>query len=140
MSANKVAEVSRANPDLQVTWHALSREEVLEKLDSGIDKGLTDNQAQERLAKFGPNQLEEGKRTTFLEMVIEQLNSFVVILLIVAAVISAFLGEVVDAAAIITIVVLNTVMGVVQDSRAQQELEALKKMAAPEVYGAQKWA
>ena len=132
MSANKVAEVSRANPDLQVTWHALSREEVLEKLDSGIDKGLTDNQAQERLAKFGPNQLEEGKRTTFLEMVIEQLNSFVVILLIVAAVISAFLGEVVDAAAIITIVVLNTVMGVVQDSRAQQELEALKKMAAPE--------
>lgn len=132
MSAKKIAEVPHAGDELQVTWHALSREEVLEKLDSGLDKGLTDSQADERLAKFGPNQLEEGKRTTFLEMVIEQLNSFVVILLIVAAIISAFLGEGVDAAAIITIVILNTVMGVVQDSRAQQELEALKKMAAPE--------
>ena len=133
MPAKDVAEITHATKkDLQVTWHALSREEVLEKLDSGLDKGLSDSQAKERLEKVGPNQLEEGKKTTFLEMVIEQLSSFVVIMLIVAAIISIFLGETVDAVAIITIVVLNTVMGVVQDSRAQKELEALKKMAAPE--------
>jgi len=132
MPAKNIAENPHANKDLQVTWHALSREEVLEKLDSGLEKGLSNDQAKERLEKFGPNQLEEGKKTTFLQMVFEQLNNFVVILLIVAAVISAFLGEIVDAAAIITIVVLNTIMGVVQDSRAQEELAALKKMAAPE--------
>ncbi len=118
--------------DIQVTWFALTREKVLEKLGTAIEKGLTSAQAQQRLQEYGPNQLEEGKKTTFLQMVIAQLNSFVVILLIVAAAISALLGETVDAIAIITIVVLNTIMGVVQEGKAQEELAALKKMAAPE--------
>ncbi len=132
MPAKVRAEDASTKSDLQVTWHALSREDVLTKLDTGLDQGLSETQAKERLEKYGYNQLEEGKKTTFLQMVIEQLNSFVVILLIVAAVISAFLGEIVDSAAIITIVVLNTIMGVVQESRAQNALDALKKMAAPE--------
>ena len=128
---NNAGSVSAEN-DIEVTWHALSREEVLKKLDSGFEEGLPNKEAAERLEKYGPNQLAEGKKTTFWEMVYEQLNNFVIIMLIVAAVISALLGEVVDAGAIIAIVVLNTVMGVIQDSRAQQELEALKKMASPE--------
>ena len=132
MPANNTAEELPASPDMKVTWHALSGKEVLEKLGSALDKGLSKDEAAKRLEKFGLNQLKEGKKTTFLQMVIEQLSSFVVIMLIVAAIISIFLGETVDAIAIITIVVLNTVMGVVQDSRAQKELEALKKMAAPE--------
>ena len=132
MPAKNMAENSHADADLHVTWHSLSREEVLEKLGSGIDKGLSGAKAKERLDEYGPNQLKEGKKTSFLQLVLEQLSSFVVIMLIVAAVISLFLGETVDALAIITIVVLNTVMGVVQETRAQNELEALKKMAAPE--------
>jgi Ca2+-transporting ATPase len=132
MPAKERAEGASTKSDLQVTWHALSREEVLNKLDTGLDQGLSETQAGERLEKYGYNQLEEGKKTTFLQMVIAQLNSFVVILLIVAAVISAFLGEIVDSVAIITIVILNTIMGVVQESRAQNALDALKKMAAPE--------
>jgi len=128
---NNAGSVSTGK-DIDVTWHALSREEVLEKLESGIEEGLSNKEAAKRLEKYGPNQLAEGKKTTFWEMVYEQLNNFVIIMLVVAAVISAFLGEVVNAGAIIAIVVLNTVMGVIQDSRAQQELEALKKMASPE--------
>jgi Ca2+-transporting ATPase len=128
---NNAGSVSMAN-DIDVTWHALSREEVLEKLESGLEEGLSNNEATKRLEKYGPNQLAEGKKTTFWEMVYEQLNNFVIIMLVVAAVISAFLGEVVNAGAIVAIVVLNTIMGVIQDSRAQQELEALKKMASPE--------
>lgn len=132
MPANNSAEGGLAKEDLKVTWHALSREQVLQRLDSGIEEGLTSSQAKSRLEKFGLNQLEEGKKTTFWQMVFDQLNSFVVIMLIVAALISALLGEMVDAVAIIMIVVLNTVMGVVQEGRARQELEALKKMASPE--------
>ena len=124
--------VPTAPRDLQVTWHALSREQVLDKLGTGLEKGLSGEQAKERIDKYGANQLEEGKKTTFLQMVIAQLNSFVVILLIVAAAISALLGETIDAIAIVTIVILNTVMGVVQEGKAQQELAALKKMASPE--------
>ena len=118
--------------DFNVTWHALSSEDVLKKLDSGLDKGLSSDEALNRQQKYGLNQLMEGKKTTFWQMVYAQLNNFVIIMLMVAAVISAILGEVVDSAAIIAIVVLNTIMGVVQDSRAQEELAALKKMASPE--------
>ena len=132
MPAKNTAGSAPTAKDIDVTWHALSREEVLKKLDSGLEVGLSNEQAKKRLEKYGPNQLAEGKKTTFWEMIYEQLNNFVIIMLVVAAAISALLGEVVDAGAIIAIVVLNTVMGVVQDNRAQQELEALKKMASPE--------
>jgi len=128
---NNAGSTSTAS-DIDVTWHALSREEVLKKLNSGLEKGLSSKEAAKRQEKYGLNQLIEGKKTTFWEMVYEQLNNFVILMLIIAAVISAFLGEGVNAGAIIAIVVLNTVMGVIQDSRAQQELEALKKMASPE--------
>jgi Ca2+-transporting ATPase len=118
--------------DLSLTWHTLNSEDVLEKLKSPRDTGLSTEEAKLRIERYGHNQLKEGKRISFLRMVINQLNNFVVILLIVAAIISAFLGEGIDAAAIITIVVLNTIMGVVQESRAENALAALKKMAAPE--------
>lgn len=118
--------------DLSLTFHSLEPEKVLEKLQSPRERGLTSEEAARRQERFGLNELKEGKQKTFLSMVIDQLNNFVVILLIVAAIISAFLGEGIDAAAIIIIVILNTVMGVVQESRAQNALAALKKMAAPE--------
>ncbi len=118
--------------DLDLSWHTLNSEDVLEKLHSPQESGLSSEEAKLRFERYGPNQLKEGKRTSFLRMVFDQLNNFVVILLIAAAVISAFLGEGIDAAAIITIVVLNTIMGVVQESRAENALAALKKMAAPE--------
>ncbi|NMB62545.1 MAG: cation-translocating P-type ATPase [Chloroflexi bacterium] len=133
MPAKNNAEVQRASdPDLQITWHSLSREEVLDKLQAPLEKGLTSKEAAARKEKFGLNELQEGKKRTFLKMVFDQLNNFVIIMLVVAAAISAFLGELVDASAIVAIVVLNTIMGVVQESRAEQALDALKKMAAPE--------
>jgi len=133
MPAKNNAEVQRASdPDLQITWHSLSREEVLDKLQAPLEKGLSTHEAANRKEKYGPNELQEGKKRSFLKMVFDQLNNFVIIMLVVAAAISAFLGEVVDASAIVAIVVLNTIMGVVQESRAEQALDALKKMAAPE--------
>ncbi|MCC6500240.1 MAG: cation-translocating P-type ATPase [Anaerolineales bacterium] len=112
-------------------WHTLKAEDVLTHLRVE-NRGLTSAQASERLAHYGPNQLKEAPRPTFLHMLWEQLNNFVVILLIVASVISALLGDYVEAAAIMAIVVLNAVLGIVQERRAEEALAALKKLAAPD--------
>ena len=115
----------------QQEWHALTVEEVLDHLKVE-DSGLTSAEAKKRLEHYGPNQLTEAPRPTFLQMLWEQLNNFVVILLIVASVISALLGDYVEAAAIMAIVVLNAVLGIVQEKRAEEALAALKKLAAPD--------
>ncbi|HKY54281.1 MAG TPA: cation-translocating P-type ATPase [Anaerolineales bacterium] len=115
----------------QKEWHTLTAEEVLDHLKVE-DSGLTSEEAKKRLEHYGPNQLTEAPRPTFLQMLWEQLNNFVVILLIVASVISALLGDYVEAAAIMAIVVLNAVLGIVQERRAEEALAALKKLAAPD--------
>ena len=114
------------------TWHALSAETVLDKLETQAEQGLTDELVAKRLEEVGPNLLAEKPKRSFFILVLDQLKSFVIILLIVASIISAILGEWVDAGAIIAIVLLNAVMGVVQESRAEEALAALKKMAAPD--------
>ena len=115
-------------------WHALHADEVLRHLEAFADKGLSADEVERRLQQFGPNALKEAPQTTFWQMLAEQFKSFVVILLIVAAVISAFLGDYVEAAAIMAIVILNAALGVVQEYRAEQSLAALRKLAAPEAH------
>jgi len=115
----------------QQDWHVLETEEVLGQLRVQ-GNGLTSDEAKRRLERFGPNQLKEAARPTFLQMLWEQLNNFVVILLIVASLISALLGDYVEALAIMAIVVLNAVLGIVQERRAEEALAALKKLAAPD--------
>ena len=112
-------------------WHALKAEEVLLHLKVQ-DRGLSSGESKKRLEHYGPNQLKEAPRPTFLQTLWEQLNNFVVILLIIASVISALLGDYVEAAAIMAIVVLNAVLGIVQERRAEEALAALKKLAAPD--------
>lgn len=114
-------------------WHALTTEEVLEHLKVH-EKGLSDSEAAERMEQYGPNQLTEAPRPGFLRLLWEQFNNFIVILLIVAALISAFLGEWIDASAILAIVVLNAVLGIIQERRAEEALAALQKLAAPEAH------
>jgi Ca2+-transporting ATPase len=120
------------NQDYLVSWHTLSAEETLKRLETPLTEGLTSEEAQRRLKEYGPNQLVEKDRRTFAQMVWEQLRGFVILLLIGAAIVSAILGEYVDAGAIIAIVLLNTILGVVQESRAEEALAALKRMAAPD--------
>ena len=123
--------------DLTINWHALSATDVITHLETGFESGLTNAEAARRLEKYGPNQLAEAPRRTFLQLVFAQLNNFVVILLVAAAVISAVVSyfenePFIESAAILAIVVLNAVLGVVQESRAEQALAALKKLAAPD--------
>ncbi len=112
-------------------WHTLKPDQVLKHFEVQ-DNGLTTDEAKRRLEQYGPNPLKEAPRPTFLQTLWEQLNNFVVILLIVASVISALLGDYVEAAAIMAIVILNAILGIVQERRAEEALAALKKLAAPD--------
>jgi len=113
-------------------WHALDADDTLNQFSTPADAGLSSSEATKRLQTYGPNQLAEAPPTTIWQMLWEQFNNFVVILLIVAAVISALLGDYVEAGAIVAIVILNAVLGIVQERRAEQALAALRKLAAPE--------
>ncbi|NJC97541.1 MAG: ATPase [Anaerolineales bacterium] len=126
-----MAQEGEAIKEHEHDWHTLKPEQVLRHFEVQ-ENGLTTGEAKKRLEHYGPNQLKESPRPTFLQMLWEQLNNFVVILLIVASVISALLGDYVEAAAIMAIVVLNAVLGIVQERRAEEALAALKKLAAPD--------
>ena len=119
--------------NLKTPWHALEVEEVLRDLQVH-ENGLTAREASQRLQRYGTNQLQEARRPGFWTTLWDQLNNFVVILLIVSSIISALLGEWIDALAIISIVILNTVLGIVQERRAEEALAALKRLAAPEAH------
>lgn len=132
MIAKKQDDAITSTDDVSVTWHALSADEVLGQLETTPTKGLTSAEVEKRQQIHGLNQLREKPRATFLQLVFAQLKSFVIVLLIVASIISMILGEWVDSGAILLIVILNAVLGVVQESRAEEALAALKKMAAPD--------
>jgi Ca2+-transporting ATPase len=119
------------NPPAEA-WHNQSEDAVLEKLATDREHGLTTDEAKRRLEKHGYNELSEKPPTPFWKLVVDQLKEFVVLLLIGASVISFLLGDEIEAAAIIAIVILNAIIGVVQESRAEASLNALKKLAAPD--------
>jgi Ca2+-transporting ATPase len=111
-------------------WHNLSVSEVIESLNSGI-QGLTREEAERRLAQFGPNELAEKKKISPFMLWLGQFKDFLIIILLVAVVLSAVLGEVTDAIVIFVIVLFATTLGFIQEYRAERAMEALKRMAAP---------
>jgi Ca2+-transporting ATPase len=112
-------------------WHSQSVEDVLAKLGSA-PAGLSATEAAKRLAANGPNELKEGKRISPWRIFLGQFKSLIIWILIVAGVVSGVLGEVVDAIAILAIVVLNAVIGFYQEFNAEKSIAALKKMTAPQ--------
>ena len=114
----------------QQVWHTLGPDEALKALESG-PQGLSPEEARSRLLKFGPNLLREEKKKSPFVLFLEQFKSFLIIILLVAVVISAFLGETWDAVLIGAIVFFAAGLGFVQEYRAERALEALKRMAAP---------
>ncbi|OYD06692.1 calcium-translocating P-type ATPase, SERCA-type [Paludifilum halophilum] len=99
----------------------------------GVDpaEGLNEAQAAERLRKTGANQLSEGAKLSPMALLLNQFKDFMVLVLLAATLVSGLLGEYTDAIAIIAIVVLNAILGFVQEFRAEKSLSALKKLSAP---------
>ncbi|MEX2144456.1 MAG: cation-transporting P-type ATPase [Anaerolineales bacterium] len=102
----------------QEAWHQLDAAEVEKRLATSHDQGLSEQEVKARLEKYGYNQLDEAPPTSFLAMLWEQFNNFVVWLLLAAAGISGFLGEWLESGAILAIVVLNAGFGIMQERRA----------------------
>jgi Ca2+-transporting ATPase len=111
-------------------WHTLSTERVMEALDSG-SQGLSSEEAERRLAEFGANQLCVQPPPPMWQVFLRQFKSPILYVLFMAALVSLALGERVDAGVILGIVGLNAVIGFIQESRAQQALEALSKLTSP---------
>lgn len=112
-------------------YYRESKEELIKELGANEKQGLTNKVAQEKLAQVGPNALIEGKKKSILEVFLEQFRDLMVIILIVAAVISAFTGNLESTAVIIVVLILNAILGTVQHVKAEKSLEALKSLSAP---------
>ena len=116
-----------------MNWYELRAHEVEERTNTNVKTGLTEQEVEMRLKKLGPNELQEAKRPSALVVFLAQFKDFMVLVLFGATIISAFLGEYVDAIAIVAIVIINGILGFFQERKAEKSLEALKELAAPQV-------
>lgn len=112
-------------------WYQRNEDELISELSTDVENGLTSTEVESRLAKYGHNELKEEERKGLLSKVIAQFSDFLILILIAAALISIFVGEVKDAVVILSIVVVNAALGIYQEGKAEKSLEALKKMASP---------
>ena len=110
-------------------WQRAGKD-LLDSLQSG-PQGLTTKEAQQRLEKYGPNELQEGGKKSGFRIFLEQFADFLVIILIVAAVISAVLGDVESMVVILAVITMNAILGTVQTIKAEASLDSLKQMSAP---------
>ena len=115
----------------QTDWHLLEVEAVLQRLNTS-DAGLSRAEVDQRVAEYGANQIPEGRHRSLLNMFLAQFADFMIIVLLVAALVSGFIGEPQDTIAILVIVLLNAIIGTVQEYRAERAVAALREMAAPE--------
>ena len=111
-------------------YYLQTKDEVLKEFRTGSD-GLSTKQAEENLAKYGKNALVEGKKKTAFQVFLEQFKDLMVIILIIAAVISAFTGDLESTLVIIAVLILNAILGTVQHVKAEKSLESLKSLSSP---------
>jgi P-type Ca2+ transporter type 2C len=125
------APAMKTDPELEkVPWHKLSKDELFSQLQTG-PTGLTQAIAAERLKTFGNNELKATTRVTPFSLLIEQFKNVLIIILLVATVLSGFLGHTTEAIAIGVIVLFAVLLGFIQEYRAERAIEALRKMTAP---------
>ncbi|HLN61471.1 MAG TPA: cation-translocating P-type ATPase [Symbiobacteriaceae bacterium] len=113
------------------SWHQMEAGQVTAQLTTDLESGLTVREAERRLAEVGPNVLASAEKVPWWKMLLAQFQDFMVLVLLVATAISYAMGETADAITIVVIVVVNAVLGFIQEYRAEQSLEALKQLAAP---------
>lgn len=123
MSENKTNEVFEDNQ-----WHALAVQEVVETIGTDLDSGLSDAEAKERLERYGPNVMTKGKHTNYLLMFLKQFTDPLVLVLLAAALITLLLRDYIDTGVILAVVIINAIIGFVQEEKAESAIESLSKM------------
>ena len=123
--------VDRANRTPAVAWHAAPIAEVVEQLGADTTRGLAKKDAADRLQRYGKNVLDERGRVAWPRVLLRQFADILIVILLIAAAIAAAIGETGDAVTILAIVVLNGVLGFVQEWKAERALEALRHMLSP---------
>lgn len=116
-------------------WYNKTAEEVIEELDSNQNNGLSANEIEERKQKYGLNQLAEAKKKSLFIKFLEQFKDFMIIVLIIAAIISGVVGHlqgegITDSIIILIVVIVNAIIGVAQENKAEKSLDALKKLSS----------
>ena len=112
-----------------MNWHHLPSNEVIELMGSSPE-GLNSDSVALKLAEYGPNELQEKKKKPLWVLFLQQFKDFMILVLVAAAVIAGIVGDLTDTIIIMVIVLLNAVVGFVQEYRAEKAMEALKKIAA----------
>lgn len=109
-------------------------QEVIREAGSDADRGLAESEVAGRQREYGRNELQKKKKETILQMFLEQFQDPMVIILIIGAIISIFLQEIIDAIIILTVIILNSIIGVVQEFKAEKAIDALEKLSTPKAY------
>lgn len=118
-------------------WHTYDIGNLIYKLKSNLLYGISNEEAQKRLEKYGKNKIEDKKKESIFIKFIKQFNDIMIIILIISAIVSAAVakiegsGDYIDSIIIISIVILNAIMGTVQEAKAEKSIDALKKMSTP---------
>jgi len=112
-------------------WYNKGKREVLNELKTDLNHGLSSGEAEKRLNEFGRNELQEQTKKSFVSKLIAQFADFLIVILLIAAGVSAFVGEKDDAFVILAIVVINAILGIYQEGKAEKSVEALQKLSAP---------
>jgi len=114
---------------MTTAWYRLREKDLKQELQTDSERGLTDSVARQRLAAIGPNELPEPAPPSPLNIFFRQFSSLIIWVLVAAAVVSGLLHEWIDSGAILAIVVLNAILGFIQEFRAEQSLAALRKLS-----------
>jgi Ca2+-transporting ATPase len=122
-----------SNGQIKTSWHSMEPAEVLKDLNTDPRAGLGEEEVKRRLEKYGYNELKEEEGISPFMLFITQFKNILIIILLIATVLSALVGETFDAALILVIVVFCAVLGFIQEYRAERALEALKKMLSPTI-------
>lgn len=115
----------------KIRWDRRSVQNVLQEFQISLDAGLNTEQVSENQKKYGLNQLKEANKKTFLSKVADQFKDFLILILLAASVVSFSIGEKTDAMIIVAIVIINAMLGLYQEGKAEKAIEALQKLAAP---------
>ena len=118
-------------PEYKNPWHSLVSESALSELETDPENGLDEDEALRRFERYGPNSLKTIRRSSWFSLLLNQFRDVLIFILIIAAIISVILGDLGDAVTISAILILNGILGFVQEWKAEKAIESLKKMLEP---------